>query len=144
MPKLANMNSADPLARIPQKGRRMNLKSKRKRNLIKKAIELSSILDMEMCLIFKDLDTGKITQYTSGDKTREHFTIEKALEEIQEFKTKRRTIKTYDNDDYMKLAHMTNNPGEKDEEDEDCDPSLLVKRTAKDFLEQNFERGAQG
>ena len=54
------------LKRCTNKARRLNLKSKRKRNLIKKAIELSTMLDMDLVMIFKDLDTGKITHYTSG------------------------------------------------------------------------------
>ena len=46
--------------------KRLNLKGKRKRNLIKKAIELSKMLDMDTLIVFRDIDTGKITQYNSG------------------------------------------------------------------------------
>ena len=45
------------LARCQNKERRVNLKSKRKRNLIKKAIELSKMLDMNIFIVFQDLDT---------------------------------------------------------------------------------------
>ena len=74
------MQTTADLPRCLDKEKRLNLKGKRKRNLIKKAIELSQMLDMDMCIIFKDIDTGKITQYSSGKKhgSRGLFTLEKA------------------------------------------------------------------
>jgi len=35
--------------------------------LIKKAIELSQMLDMDMLIVFRDIDTGKMTLYNSGE-----------------------------------------------------------------------------
>ena len=61
----AGAASAD-LSRCDDKIKRLNLKGKRKKNLIKKAIELSQMLDMDMLIVFRDIDTGKITQYNSG------------------------------------------------------------------------------
>ena len=71
------------LPRCLDKEKRLNLKGKRKRNLIKKAIELSQMLDMEMCMVFRDIDTGKISLYSSGSKVasssgRSLFSLEKA------------------------------------------------------------------
>ena len=43
------------------------MKSKRKRNLVKKGIELSKMLDMELLVVFKCKDTGKVTVYSSGE-----------------------------------------------------------------------------
>ena len=68
------------LPRCENKVKRLNLKGKRKRNLVKKAIELSQMLDMDIVIIFRDIDTGKITQYNSGNGAtgRPLFTIENA------------------------------------------------------------------
>jgi len=57
----------DLLPRCDEKIKRLNLKGKRKRNLIKKAIELSQMLDMDMLIVFRDIDTGKMTLYNSGE-----------------------------------------------------------------------------
>ena len=111
-------NASEPqLARCQDKVRRLNLKSKRKRNIVKKAIELSKMLDMDMLVVFKDKDTGKITQYTSGCKDGDLFTIEKAMEEINAWRYKGRTIKLYDDNDYSKLKPSKAEQG--DDEDEE-------------------------
>ena len=51
------------------------MKSKRKRNLIKKAIELSKMLDMNIFIVFQDLDTQKLSIYNSGDSQKGHFNL---------------------------------------------------------------------
>ena len=95
------MNSTtNPLARCQNKARRVNLKSKRKRNLIKKAIELSKMLDMDMLMVFKDHDTGKVSQYTSGDKKTGRYTLDKAVKDMEEHKAAMKLVKTLDDDDY--------------------------------------------
>lgn len=47
---------------------RINVLSKRKKNLIKKAIELSKLteVDIYLCVVDKKLNTPKITQYASN------------------------------------------------------------------------------
>ena len=70
------------LQRCANKDRRVNLKSKRKRNLIKKAIELTKMLDMKMFIVFKDLDTHKLSIYNSGDKLQGHFNLASVQQEI--------------------------------------------------------------
>ena len=71
------------LLRCQNKKRRLNLKSKRKRNLIKKGIELSKMLDMELMVVFKCKDTGKVTVYSSGETPENLFSIDKAAKEIE-------------------------------------------------------------
>lgn len=48
---------------------RINVLSKRKKNLIKKAIELSKLthVDIYLCVVDKKQGTPKITQYASND-----------------------------------------------------------------------------
>lgn len=57
------------LVRCDDKKKRLNLKQKRRRNLLRKAIELTQMLDMDIVMVMKDRDTDRIAQYTSGDKT---------------------------------------------------------------------------
>ena len=43
-----------------------------------------------MIMVFKDLDTGKVSQYVSGDKIKGTFTLEDAVKEVE---THKRQIK---------------------------------------------------
>ena len=97
---------SETLKRCQNKARRLNLKSKRKRNMVKKAIELSEMLDMDMCIVFKDRDTDKITQYMSGGSRRELYTIERAMADIETWKYKERVIKIYNDDDYNQFKSL--------------------------------------
>ena len=49
--------------RINDRGKRINLKSKRLRNLIKKCIELSQMCDLDIAVIIRDREMNKVTQY---------------------------------------------------------------------------------
>ena len=89
----------DVLPRCDDKIKRLNLKGKRKRNLIKKAIELSQMLEMDMLIVFRDLDTGKITQYNSGgveptvaSARKQLFTHEDAQLEIEKWRLQGRAV----------------------------------------------------
>ena len=92
-----------PPARCENKAQRVNLKCKRKRNLIKKAIELTNMLDMDIVMVMRDRDTGKLTKYTSGNMIKGHFTLQKALEAIEALNDAGNKIKVFDDDDYAKL-----------------------------------------
>ena len=72
-----------------------------------------------MLIVFRDIDTGKITQYNSGDSksnVRHPFTIEVALNEIKKWRAKDRIIKYYDDSDYAKFKFVYNNPTNGDQE----------------------------
>ena len=67
------------------------------------------MLDMDMCFVFRDIDTGKISIYTSGAEDtphRQRFELERAIEEVQVWKNRKRIIKYYDDSDYDKLKHL--------------------------------------
>ena len=74
------MNRAQ-LQMVQDKVRRINLKSKRKRTLFKKAIEASLLVNLDILIIIKDRDSpnDKMTVYQSGTETEDLFTPEKAL-----------------------------------------------------------------
>ena len=66
--------SATLQAAIEDKQQRINVKSKRKRTLIRKAIEISKLCSLDILLIIKDEETKKIIEYNSGRSQPELFT----------------------------------------------------------------------
>ena len=104
------------------------------------------MLDMDLLMVFKDRDTGKITHYMSGGEAgssgREHFTIEKVINEIQAWKKKGRIIKYYDDGDYNKLRSAKNDSIE-DEDDEECTETPLQKRPVA-VLDQTLRTSSAG
>lgn len=61
---------------IEHRARRINVKSKRRRNLIKKAIELRNLCGLEVLILMKDSEFNKLTVYNSST---ENFSMEMAL-----------------------------------------------------------------
>ena len=51
---------------IQDKAKRINLKSKRTRTLIRKAIELSQMCDMDIHIVLKDREFNKVVEYGSS------------------------------------------------------------------------------
>ena len=51
---------------IEDKVQRINIKSKRKRTLIRKAIEVSRLCDLDVLVVIRDRETKKIIEYNSG------------------------------------------------------------------------------
>ena len=68
------------------------------------------MLDMDTLIVFRDIDTGKITQYSSGqDGTgRQLFTLEDAQAEINKWKAKGRQVVKFDDTDYAKFKTIKN------------------------------------
>lgn len=65
---------------------RLNLKGKRKKNLVKKAIEVSTMLEMDVCIVMRCRDTGRVSLYQNDlpvgregpQNNQASFTIQKA------------------------------------------------------------------
>lgn len=73
-----NQSKMSPLATCQNKANRVSLKHKRKKNLIKKAIELNKCLEMDVFILMRDRDTGKFSQYASCNDQEGQFTLERA------------------------------------------------------------------
>ena len=52
---------------IQDKSLRVNTKSKRKRTLIRKAIEVSKLCNLDILIVIKDDETDKIIEFNSGN-----------------------------------------------------------------------------
>ena len=52
---------------VQDKVYRINIKSKRKRTLLRKAIEISKMCQLEIHIVIKDRETHKIIEYCSGE-----------------------------------------------------------------------------
>lgn len=63
---------------VPDRLKRINLKSKRMRTLFKKAIELSKMCNIDISMQVWDQEMKKMYQYNSINAEKEEFTPEKA------------------------------------------------------------------
>lgn len=66
----------------------INSKSKRRRNLVKKSIELSELCDVDVFLMIRDRKYQRVTTFESGgtDDGKDRFDIDMALQLLQELK----------------------------------------------------------
>lgn len=73
---------------IDDKLKRINLKSKRKKTLIKKAIEISQMCQVDILLVIQDNEMKRLTEYNSGVNKTDGglFTLECALQAFEEVK----------------------------------------------------------
>ena len=80
------MNRKQKVARkelIEDKAKRINLKSKRKRTLLRKAIEVSQLCHIDILIIIRDNDTKRVSEYNSGSDDTEMFTFQDAVEALR-------------------------------------------------------------
>ena len=92
-----------PIERCEDKKRRINLKNKRMKNYVKKGIELAAMLDMDIYLVLNDKDSGKVSEYTSGNNSQGHFNLDKAIQFLGNYKRNGGFVKVFDDNDYHKL-----------------------------------------
>lgn len=94
------------LETIKDQAKLTNVKSKRRRNLVKKAIELSSLCDMETILLVRDKKNRRLTLYESHPDS---FNIGQAQELLEEIKMKaskdafKWTVIQYTNENYLNI-----------------------------------------
>ena len=69
---------------IDDRTKRINLKSKRKKTLLKKLIEFSQLFNLDILLVIRDLDVNKVIEFNSGIKGTNLFTFKDATESIEQ------------------------------------------------------------
>ena len=79
------------------------------RNLIKKAIELSQMCDLDISMVIRDKEMDKYTLYTSGTKQKGLFTHQMANIELDRLCQLQKGIKTYTDEHYRILLKLPKN-----------------------------------
>ena len=87
---------------IEDKSKRINMKSKRKKTLLKKIIEFSQMFDMQIFMVMHDREMNKVIEYNSGSSVRKGlFTKEQALYVLDEAITKLKIHKYITDDEFV-------------------------------------------
>ena len=73
------------------------------KNYVKKGIELAAMLDMDIYLVLNDKDSGKVSEYTSGNNFQGHFTLDRASQFLKDYRENGGITKLFDDNDYNKL-----------------------------------------
>lgn len=88
---------------IEDRMKRINLKSKRKKTLLKKVIEFSRMFNLDILLVIEDTEMNKVIEYNSGSASQNTlFTIEEATKSIQQAHKKVKIHKYITDDSYKK------------------------------------------
>ena len=86
---------------IDDRLKRINLKSKRKRTLLKKIIEMSQMCKLDMFLVIHDQEMNKVIEYNSGSQhLGTLFNLEKASEMVHLARDKKLIHKLLNDDIY--------------------------------------------
>ena len=88
---------------IEDKAKRINLKSKRKRTLIRKAIEVSQMCELDILILIQDRETNKLIEYNSGGLQKAIFTISEAIAALKHVSSRTMGHQLYTDKDYEKL-----------------------------------------
>ena len=88
---------------IDDKVKRINLKSKRKKTLIKKIIEFSQLCGMNIFMVIQDTEIGRVIQYTSGTREKGLFDIKMAQQVLKQASGSTKWYDHLTNDDYAKF-----------------------------------------
>ena len=97
---------------VQDRERRTNLKSKRKRNMIKKAIELSHMCNMDILILIRDREMDKMFQYSSGKaEATDFFTVERAISHYERLRHLNGKLKMFKDSDYEELKILYNRNG---------------------------------
>ena len=102
---------------IPNKNKRINLKSKRTRTLFRKAIEVSRMCNLDIFILINDRDTSRVTEYNSlasaSQGNQDLFSIERVNECIRRidrhFIQLNKSYKKYTDADYEALKQQPRN-----------------------------------
>ena len=85
--------------------KRINLKSKRKKTLIKKVIEFGHMFQLDVFMVIQDAEMKKVIEYNSGSTTKNNlFNLERARESLQKAHKKKLVHKYFTDDNYKKFV----------------------------------------
>lgn len=119
---------------IDDRLKRINLKSKRKRTLLKKIIEMSQLCKLDMLLVIHDAEMNKVIEYNSGSQhLGTLFDLEKASEMVHLARGKKMIHKLLNDDIYKKLLRGQQPSGSKHDSKESYKNDLR-------FLEDSFDQ----
>lgn len=99
---------------IKDQSKLTNVKSKRRRNLVKKAIELSNMCDVETILVVRDKKNKRVTLYESTpkefslDDAKKLLDMIKLNQEVEDTGLKWTKI-SYTNENYMNIKEPSQN-----------------------------------
>ena len=90
------------------------MKGKRRRSLIKKAIELSKMLEMDIMMVMRCRDTGRVFVYGSEDGSHPEggadgpvvFDLKKAIQAVQHREALNKKVAIFSDSDYAKLSRV--------------------------------------
>lgn len=122
---------------IENRLKRINIKSKRRRILLKKAMELKHLCGLEMLIIIKDTEFNKFTIYNSSEDSFEAGVVNQLTETTENSpcldtkdKGRKQTRCQYvHSQDYQKMKRDRN---------VDADDNIDVDETMSDHDEQSF------
>ena len=99
---------------------RINLKSKRKRTVIKKVIEFSQLFDLDILMIIHDKEMHKVFEYNSGSQQTGFFSFDHADQIRKQALQGKSLYKPLTNENYDKLLR-NGDRGDPDDEPEGAD-----------------------
>ena len=74
----SNYQPSQKVQLVEDRHSRINMKSKRKKTIVKKLIEFSKMFDFDILLIIHDKEMSKLYEYNSGTEEQGLFTIDRA------------------------------------------------------------------
>ena len=96
-------DSADAFKEVDGHKNMINIKSKRKRYLFRKGIELSQMCKVQVLILVRDTDQDRITMYCSGKKEDGVYSPEEAFAHIRGNDGSKKSVKVFTDDDYKDL-----------------------------------------
>ena len=106
--------------------KRINLKSKRKKTLIKKAIEISQMCQVDILLVIQDSEMNKMIEYNSGTKEKGLYTVDRALKAYHEVKCRKKKYQHFCDEIYDRFIYGKQKQ-ELDDEDQELEIPLTLK-----------------